>query len=76
LDAIHLAHATTIPFENLDILLGRPIRLDLVSLQDKLVRDRRGGYCFEHNTLLAAALEAVGSASRALERASASAPGA
>ena len=60
LDAIHLAHATTIPFENLDILLGRPIRLDLVSLQDKLVRDRRGGYCFEHNTLLAAALEAVG----------------
>jgi len=60
LDALHLAHATTIPFENLDILLGRPIRLDLSSLQDKLVRDRRGGYCFEHNTLFAAALEAVG----------------
>ena len=60
LDAIHLAHATTIPFENLDILLGRPIRIDLASLQDKLVRDRRGGYCFEHNTLFAAALEAVG----------------
>jgi len=60
LDAIHLAHATTIPFENLDILLGRPIRLDVASLQDKLVRDRRGGYCFEHNTLFAAALEAVG----------------
>jgi N-hydroxyarylamine O-acetyltransferase len=60
LDAIHFAHATTIPFENLDILLGRPIRLDLASLQGKLVRDRRGGYCFEHNTLFAAALEAVG----------------
>ena len=60
LDALHLAHATTIPFENLDILLGRPIRLDLPSLQGKLVRDRRGGYCFEHNTLFAAALEAVG----------------
>jgi len=60
LDALHLAHATTIPFENIDILLGRPIRLDLPSLQDKLVRDRRGGYCFEHNTLFAAALEAVG----------------
>jgi N-hydroxyarylamine O-acetyltransferase len=60
LDALHLAHTTTIPFENLDILLGRPIRLDLPSLQDKLVRDRRGGYCFEHNTLFAAALEAVG----------------
>jgi N-hydroxyarylamine O-acetyltransferase len=60
LDAVHLAHATTIPFENLDILLGRPIRLDLPSLQDKLVRGRRGGYCFEHNTLFAAALEAIG----------------
>ena len=60
LDALHLAHATTIPFENLDILLGRPIRLDLPNLQGKLVRDRRGGYCFEHNTLFAAALDAVG----------------
>ena len=60
LDALQFAHATTIPFENLDILLGRPIRLDLPSLQGKLVRDRRGGYCFEHNTLFAAALEAVG----------------
>ena len=60
LDALHLGHATSIPFENLDILLGRPIRLDLESLQAKLVRDRRGGYCFEHNTLFAAALEAAG----------------
>ena len=60
LDAVHLAHATTIPFENLDILLGRQIRLDLATLQDKIVRDRRGGYCFEHNTLFAAVLEAVG----------------
>src|SRR4051794_29680963 len=38
LRALHLAHATHIPFENLDILLGRPIRLDLASLQAKLVR--------------------------------------
>src|SRR5207344_183669 len=60
LDALHLAHATTIPFENLDILLGRPIRLDLPSLQGKLVRDRRDGYCFEHNMLFAAALADVG----------------
>jgi|SRR5579883_956880 len=60
LGALHLAHATHIPFENLSILLGRPIRLDLGSLQDKLVRDQRGGYCFEHNSLFAAALEAVG----------------
>ncbi|HEX9122404.1 MAG TPA: arylamine N-acetyltransferase [Actinomycetota bacterium] len=60
LDALHLAHVTSIPFENLDILLGRPIRLDLESLQHKLVRRRRGGYCFEHNTLFAAVLEAIG----------------
>jgi N-hydroxyarylamine O-acetyltransferase len=60
LQALHLAHATHIPFENIDILLGRPVRLDLDSLQAKLVRGRRGGYCFEHNTLFAAALESVG----------------
>ncbi len=60
LDRIHLAHATSIPFENLDILLGRRIRLDLESLQEKLVRGRRGGYCFEQNTLFAAALECIG----------------
>ena len=60
LDALHLAHATHIPFENLDILLGRPIRLDLASLQAKLVRGRRGGYCFEQNRLFASALEALG----------------
>jgi N-hydroxyarylamine O-acetyltransferase len=57
---LHQAHATAIPFENIDVLLGRPPRLDLDSLQAKLVRDRRGGYCFEQNLLLAAALERVG----------------
>jgi N-hydroxyarylamine O-acetyltransferase len=58
--ALHRAHVLHIPFENVDVLLGRPIRLDLGSLQAKLVRDRRGGYCFEHNTLFAAVLEALG----------------
>ena len=60
LEALHFAHATHIPFENLDILLGRPIRIDLESIQEKLVRGGRGGYCFEHNLLFAAALEAAG----------------
>jgi N-hydroxyarylamine O-acetyltransferase len=60
LEALHLAHATAIPFENLDILLGRPIRLDLGSLQAKLVAGGRGGYCFEQNALFAAALERIG----------------
>ena len=60
LTALHEAHAAAIPFENLDILLGRPIRLALGSLQTKLVAGRRGGYCFEHNTLFQAALESLG----------------
>ncbi len=57
---LHRAHATHIPFENLDILLGKSIRLDIVSLQAKLVRARRGGYCFEQNALFAAVLERLG----------------
>jgi N-hydroxyarylamine O-acetyltransferase len=60
LAALHRAHALRVPYENLDIQLGRPIRLDLEGLQTKLVHGRRGGYCFEHNTLFAAALERVG----------------
>ena len=60
LAVLHLAHATHIPFENIDVLLGKPIRLDLASLQEKLVRDRRGGYCFEQNVLFAAILEEMG----------------
>ena len=60
LQAVHLAHATNIPYENLDVLLNRPIRLDLAGLQAKLVQGRRGGYCFEQNTLLAAALRKLG----------------
>src|SRR5689334_14937642 len=54
------AHMRAIPFENLDVLLGRPVRLDLDAVQSKLVLARRGGYCFEHGTLFAAALEALG----------------
>jgi N-hydroxyarylamine O-acetyltransferase len=48
---LHFAHSTSIPFENLDILLGRAISLELDLLQAKLVAGGRGGYCFEHNTL-------------------------
>ena len=54
------AHMRSIPFENFDPLLGWRVRLDLDSLQDKLVRRRRGGYCFEHATLFAAVLSALG----------------
>lgn len=54
------AHMQAIPFENLDVLLGRGVRLDLASVAAKLVRARRGGYCFEHATLFAAVLEELG----------------
>lgn len=57
---LHLAHAAAIPFENIDVLLGRPPRLDLDTLQAKLVRGGRGGYCFEQNLLFAAVLERLG----------------
>ena len=60
LTAIHAAHVGAIAFEGLDPFLGRPVRLDLAGLQEKLVANRRGGYCFEQNTLLKAALEALG----------------
>lgn len=60
LQALHLAHATHIPFENLDILLKRPIAIDLASLFDKLVLRKRGGYCFEQNLLFAGVLEKLG----------------
>src|ERR1700691_1534010 len=49
-----------IPFEKLDILLGRGVRLDLDSVQAKLVHAHRGGYCYEHATLFAAVLERLG----------------
>jgi len=60
LAALHGAHLASIPFENLDVLLGRPIRLDLAGLQAKLVDRRRGGYCFEQNSLFAAVLRDLG----------------
>lgn len=58
--AIHRAHATTIPFENLDPHRGIPVSLEQGALERKLVSARRGGYCFEHNLLLASALERLG----------------
>ncbi|GAA3118294.1 arylamine N-acetyltransferase [Planomonospora alba] len=57
---LHRAHVLTIPFENLDVVLGRGVRLDAGALQGKLVDGRRGGYCYEHNLLFAAVLERLG----------------
>lgn len=60
LTALMRAHMARIPFENLDVLLGRGIRIDLDSVYAKLVEAKRGGYCFEHSTLFRAALEHAG----------------
>ncbi|MBC7365360.1 MAG: arylamine N-acetyltransferase [Undibacterium sp.] len=60
LNGIVAAHAQTIPFENLDVLLGRPISLDPDAVFKKLIHDRRGGYCFEQNGLLLRVFEALG----------------
>ncbi|MGH9242247.1 MAG: arylamine N-acetyltransferase family protein [Vicinamibacterales bacterium] len=60
LQELALLHPCAIPFENLDPLLRRPVRLDIAAIQDKLVRGGRGGWCFEHNLLLGTALAAIG----------------
>ena len=57
---LHRAHVSSIPFENLDPHRGVPVSLEPDALWRKLVIDRRGGYCFEHNLLLRSALEALG----------------
>ncbi|HXC16607.1 MAG TPA: arylamine N-acetyltransferase [Holophagaceae bacterium] len=60
LRALHFAHATSIPFENLAIQMGEGVSLHLDAIQDKLVRRRRGGYCFEQNSLFLAVLREIG----------------
>lgn len=60
LSGIHLLHPQAIPFENLNPLLRLPVRLDIASIQQKLVQGGRGGYCFEQNLLLKQVLEALG----------------
>jgi N-hydroxyarylamine O-acetyltransferase len=60
LSALTEAHTRSIPFENLDVLLGRPISLAPEALFQKLVVDRRGGYCFEQNGLFLEVLRELG----------------
>jgi N-hydroxyarylamine O-acetyltransferase len=60
LDALQRAHLLAVPFENLDIHLGRPIVLDQTALFDKIVARRRGGFCYELNGLFAVLLRELG----------------
>jgi len=59
LRALHRQHLFTVPFENLDIPLKNPIRLDLAQLYDKIVVRRRGGFCYELNGLFCELLAAM-----------------
>jgi N-hydroxyarylamine O-acetyltransferase len=60
LRSIHRLHAQTIPFENLNPFLRIPVELNIDLLYQKLVLNKRGGYCFEHNLLLAETLKTLG----------------
>jgi N-hydroxyarylamine O-acetyltransferase len=60
LTALVASHTATIPFENLDPFLGLPVSLDRQALIAKLVRQRRGGYCYEQNGLFYQVLETIG----------------
>lgn len=60
LRAILLNHIQAIPFENLNVLLGKPVSLEPADLEQKLVRSGRGGYCFEQNGYLLEVLLALG----------------
>lgn len=60
LELLHALHPAVIPFENLDPLMQVPVRLELSNLQQKLLFERRGGYCLEQNLLFKAVLETLG----------------
>ena len=60
LRALHALHPAAIPFEAIDVLLDRGIDLSPHAIDAKLIGKRRGGYCFEHNSLFARVLTAMG----------------
>jgi len=60
LSEILQAHITSIPFENIDVILQRTISLELTDLVNKILLNKRGGYCFEINTLLLEFLSRIG----------------
>lgn len=58
--ALHKAHLHAIPYENLDIHLGCKLSLDTQTIFNKLVYKKRGGWCYEMNSLFAWALQELG----------------
>lgn len=66
LDAMMRAHVAAVPFENLDVQLGRPLGIGIAEAFDKIVTRRRGGWCYEQNGLFGWALGESGFAIRRL----------
>ena len=60
LRAVHRGHLANIPYENLDVAMGRRVCIEIAPIFDKIVTRRRGGWCYEMNGLLAWALEEIG----------------
>lgn len=60
LSALHRLHLQAIPYENFDVLFGRPVSLTPEAAFEKLVTRRRGGWCYEMNGLLGGVLEEIG----------------
>ncbi|MBX7198434.1 MAG: arylamine N-acetyltransferase [Rhodospirillaceae bacterium] len=60
LASLHRLHPGAIPFENLDPLLGRPVEIAPTAIAAKLIEGKRGGYCFEQNSLFHDVLAALG----------------
>jgi len=63
---LQLRHTGAFPFENLSTLSGEPVRIDLPSIEQKVLHDGRGGYCYELNNLFLALLQALGFAARGI----------
>ncbi|RON39995.1 arylamine N-acetyltransferase [Pseudomonas brassicacearum] len=57
---LQLRHTGAFPFENLSTLSGQPVLIDLPSIEQKVLHDGRGGYCYELNNLFLALLQALG----------------
>src|SRR5690606_25119751 len=60
LHALHVRHTRSIPFEGLSPLTGMAVELDIDSLMAKFTKQRRGGYCYEHNSLFQYVLRDIG----------------
>lgn len=60
LRALQLQHLKAVPFENLDVLLGRRISIESAAIRKKIIDEKRGGYCFEQNSLFRDVLRTLG----------------